>query len=456
MNSFFHSIKARILAVIFTGAVMIALDGSTLSPILYPLKTYFAVDERLIVWAINIEVLFMLVATPIVAKLSDFFGRRRIYLFCVLTFLAGLVIVVLSNTFGMFLLGRALEGIGATVSVLAIVLIGDHFTENRGTVLGIFGVVIGIVYAAGPLIAGFLINFNWHYVFAVNIPVALVLAFLAFRLLPDDSGPEQRKYIDLKGIITLCAAIASFAVFITEFPGFPLPTWLYAVIVVFIVSLLLFWYFERKNPDSILPLSLLKKRNPLIASFLTFFGYLAGAGTYFISTYAIMAFSLDDSMGAYILLPFTIASLVATIIVGKLLDRTGPKPLMFAGGIFSAMGMFLLGTSGSIPIFVAAIVIIGIGNATIAGNALYYVMLEESDKKERASSQGLLNVLLNAGSLIGGALLGAALDSVTGGLADYRATYLTLAVVYVGLTVLVLLLKQDKRDSMAGVTARSG
>lgn len=452
MNHIFDSIKARILAVIFTGAVMIALDGSTVSPILYPLQTYFAVDEKLIVWAINIEVLFMLVATPIVAKLSDFFGRRRIYLLCVLTFLTGLVIVALSNSFGMFLFGRALEGIGATVSVLAIVLIGDHFTGNRGTVLGVFGVVIGIVYAAGPLISGFLINSDWHYVFALNIPVAILLAVLAFRLLPDDAGPGGRAYLDLKGIVSLSAAIAAFAIFITEFSGFPLKTWLYAVVAVLAVSLISFWHFERNNPDSILPLCLLKERNPLIASFLTFFGYLAGAGTYFFSTYAIMAFHLDDSMGAYILLPFTVASLIATVIVGKLLDRTGPKPVMLAGGVFSAIGMFVLGFSGSVLIFIAAIVLIGIGNATIAGNALYYVMLEESGKKERASAQGLLNVLLNAGSLIGGALLGAALNSVTGGLADYRTTYLALAVVYVCLTVLVLFLRQDGK----GAAAQSG
>lgn len=444
MKYFLNNQKAGILAVIFTGAVMIALDGSTLYPILYPLKNAFGVSEALITWAINIEVLFLLVFTPIIAKLADYIGRRKIYLLCTASFLAGLIIVVLSGSFEMFLFGRALQGIGAGVSVLAIVLIGDHFTGNRGTVLGIFGVVISLVYAAGPLIAGSLINFNWHYVFAVNIPVAIILGLLAYRLLPAENKLSKKNPIDWRGIITLSAAIAAFALFITGFKGFPLSTELWILLAVMIVSLVLFLKCEKYAEERILPLSMLRKRNPMIASLLTLFGYIAGAGTYFLSTYAIMAFDLGDSEGAYILMPFTIASLLATLAVGKLLDRTGPKPVMLAGGIISAAGMFILGSSGSIYTFIVSIILIGIGNASIAGNALYYLMLNESGTKDRASAQGLLNVLLNAGSLIGGALLGAALDSATGGVADYRTTYIGLAFLYIVMTVMVTMLKQDK------------
>ena len=445
MNKIFKSKKSQILAVIFTGAVMIAFDSSTVSPILYPLKMAFGVSERLITWAINIEVLFLLIFTPIIAKLSDYIGRKRIYLLCTSTFLAGLLIVVLSRSFELFLVGRALQGIGAGISVLAIILIGDHFTENRGTVLGIFGVVVSMVYAVGPMISGFLINFNWHYVFAINIPVALVLAGLAYKLLPGDSRFHGKNKIDWKGIITLSTAIAAFALFITGFTGFPLPAYLWALLATMACSLVLFLYFEKGTEEKVLPLSMLKRRNPMIASLLTLLGYTAGAGTYFLSTFAIMAFGLDDSTGAYILVPFTTASLIATLAVGKLLDRTGPKPIMLAGGVISATGMFILGISGNVYIFILSIILIGIGNASIAGNALYYLMLNESGKKDRASGQGLLGVLLNAGSLIGGALLGAALDSTTGGVEDYRITYVVLAFVYLGLTVIVTMLKEDKK-----------
>lgn len=443
MKNFLNSKKSHLLAVIFAGAVMIALDSSTVSPILYPLKTAFGVSEKLIVWAINIEVLFLLVFTPIIAKLSDYIGRRTMYLICIGTFLAGLFVVVLSRSFEMFLFGRALQGIGAGISVLAIILIGDHFTDNRGSVLGVFGVIISLVYAIGPVIAGFLITFNWHFVFALNLPVALALAVLAYKLLPRDSGIVTGKSIDWKEMISLSIAIAAFALFITGFNGFPISVELIGLLALLVVSLGAFLHFEKKTPEKILPLSMLKKRNPVIACLLTLFGYLAGAGTYFLSTYAILAFGLGDSAGAYILVPFTVASLLATLAVGKLLDVTGPKPIMFVGGIISAAGMVILGISTSLLVFVLAIILIGIGNASIAGNALYYLMLRESDEEQRATAQGLLSILLNAGSLIGGAVLGAALDVTTGGLVDYRITYLSLAFFYLGLTVLVSLLRED-------------
>jgi MFS family permease len=432
--------------VIILGAIMIALDGSTVSPILYPLKTYFGVSERLIVWAINIEVMFLLIFSPIIAKISDYLGRKKVYLFCAASFLAGLIIVTLSDSYAVFLIGRALQGIGAGISVLAIILIGDNFTGNRGTVLGVFGVVIGMVYAAGPIVSGFLEGFDWHYVFAANIPVAAALLVICYFLLPDDGVFKDRNTADWKGMIFLGISIAAFSVFVTEFNGLPLSAELIAVLMICAAGILLFLHFEKDAVEKILPLDMLKRRNPQIACVLTLFGYLAGAGTYFFSTYAILAFNLSDSMGSYILIPFTVSSLAATIIIGKALDITGPKPVLIVGGLISIAGMIVLGFSQSLSAFVLSIILIGAGNASIAGNAIYYLMLAESGQNNRASAQGLLNILLNAGSLIGGAVLGVVLDSQAKGVFSFKTTYISLAFVYLALTVLALFINRgDKK-----------
>ncbi|MBP2133275.1 MFS family permease [Methanomicrobium sp. W14] len=433
---------------------MIALDGSTVSPILYPLKTSFGVSERLIVWAINIEVMFLLIFSPIVAKLSDFFGRKKVYLFCTASFLAGLAIVFFSESYPVFLIGRALQGIGAGISVLAIILIGDNFTESRGTVLGIFGVAIGMVYATGPLVAGLLEGYDWHWVFAANIPVATALLLFCFFLLPEDGPIKEKKTADWRGVISLSVAIAAFSVFITGFGGFPLSWEMISAVIVCVAGIILFLHSEKKSPEKILPLDMLKRKNPCIGYALTLFGYLAGAGTYFFSTYAILAFGLSDPAGSYILIPFTVSSLIATVIIGKLLDITGPKPVLMAGGIISAAGMLILGTSQNITVFILSIILIGAGNASVAGNAIYYLMLEESGRKNRASAQGFLNILLNAGSLIGGAVLGVMLDSQTNGLSDFKDTYIALAFVYLALSALAALIdkkKKDRKENSSGV-----
>src|SRR5690606_24347293 len=92
-------------------------------------------------------------------------------------------------------------------------------------------------------------------------------------------------------------------------------------------------------------------------------------------------------------------------------------------------------------LFGFSLVLIGIGNASIVGNALYYIFLDETGKSERASGQALLNILLNTGSLLGGAILASALDFTASGVASFRNVYLYLAVVYVVLTIMSFGLK---------------
>jgi MFS family permease len=154
-----------------------------------------------------------------------------------------------------------------------------------------------------------------------------------------------------------------------------------------------------------------------------------------------MTFQLSYSMAAYMILPMTVASLITTPVVGRLLDKIGAKPIMVAGGAITAVGMLILSYASDIYTFGFSLIFIGIGNASIVGNALYYIFLDETGKSQRASGQALLNILLNTGSLLGGAVIASALDFSATGTASFRHVYLYLAVIYIILTLLSLGLK---------------
>jgi MFS family permease len=431
-----NSLRTRILAVIFAGAILIAIDGSTISPILESIQTSFGVNESIITWIFNIEILFLLLGTPIMAKLSDRYGRKNIYVLNAFLFLLGTLIVVFSQSFEMLLIGRSLQGIGAVLSVLAITIIGDYFDETRGTILGAFGVIIALVYALGPAISGFLVNYGWHLIFAINVPVAAIVVILGYTLLPAGEISEKYGSFDWKGMVFLGIAIASLAYFIFNMSGSSSAMLQYSLLAIFILALIVFWWIERKALEPIIPINLLKKRDTLIASIVTLVGYLAMAGTYYFSTFASMAYSLSYSMAAYMILPMTVASLITTPIVGKLLDKIGAKPIMVVGGAITAIGMVILSFASNIYVFGLSLVLVGIGNASIVGNALYYIFLDETGKSERASGQALLNILINTGSLLGGAVLSSALDFSASGVSSFRNVYIYLAVVYVILTLL--------------------
>ena len=103
--------RNRVMLVLFLGVLMGALDIAIVSPALTPIQNYFGVDDRAKSWIFTIYVLFNLIGTPLMAKLSDIFGRRSIYILDISMFAAGSLVVSLSphNLFSVLLVGRALR-----------------------------------------------------------------------------------------------------------------------------------------------------------------------------------------------------------------------------------------------------------------------------------------------------------------------------------------------------------
>ena len=105
--------RNRVLFLLFIGVFMGSLDIGIVGPALPAIQSFFGVDERLISWIFSIYILFFMIGTPIMAKLSDLYGRRTVYVLDVAIFALGSLIVVLSSSFWMILLGRAIQGFGA-------------------------------------------------------------------------------------------------------------------------------------------------------------------------------------------------------------------------------------------------------------------------------------------------------------------------------------------------------
>ncbi len=147
-------------------------------------------DDRAITWVFSIYVLFNLISTPLMAKLSDIFGRRSIYVLDVTIFAPGSLLVALSPCFAMLLIGRADPGIGrGGIFPVASAVIGDTFPpEKRGSALGLIGAVFGIAFIIGPILGGILLLFGWQWLFVVNLPIAAVVIVMSLRILPTSSS----------------------------------------------------------------------------------------------------------------------------------------------------------------------------------------------------------------------------------------------------------------------------
>ncbi len=122
---------------------MVALDIAIVGPALPAIQDTFGVSERAIAWVFSMFVLFNLVGLPLMAKLSDVFGRRLVYTLDILLFGVGSIIVAFSPSFTVLLIGRAVQGVAASgIFPVASAVIGDVFEpERRGRALGVLGAV---------------------------------------------------------------------------------------------------------------------------------------------------------------------------------------------------------------------------------------------------------------------------------------------------------------------------
>ena len=173
-----ESKNRKIIGLLFVGVLMGALDISIVGPALPSIETSLKIPAQYLGWIFSIYVLMNLIGVSLFARLSDIHGRRKIYILALAIFGLGSLWVALSHQFSSLLVGRAIQGFGASgIFPVASALVGDLYPpEKRGRILGIIGAVFGLAFLMGPFIAGILLNFyTWNVLFLINIPISLII-----------------------------------------------------------------------------------------------------------------------------------------------------------------------------------------------------------------------------------------------------------------------------------------
>lgn len=427
--------RNRLLLVLFVGVLMGALDIAIVGPALPAIQADFGVDDRALAWVFAIYVLFNLVGTPLMAKLSDVHGRRNIYVFDVSMFALGSLVVAFSPTFPALLAGRAIQGLGAGgIFPVASAVIGDTFpVEKRGGALGLIGAVFGVAFLVGPILGGVILAaLNWHWLFLINLPIAVGLFIVSWRLLPA-TRPQLRLPFDWVGMVVLTILLASLAVGLNQVDTANLgqsvasvQVWgsllLAAVLVpVFIVA-------ERRARDPVLDLNLFANRQIALVNGLAVLSGLAEAAVVFVPSLLVAAFGVTEYAASFMLVPIVLVMAVGSPVAGRMLDRVGSRTVVLTGTSLVTTGMALVGLLPiSLAMFFAAAALVGLGLASLLGAPLRYITLNEAPLSERAAAQGALALSTRVGQLTGGALVGAVAASRGGGVDGYQDAFLLLA-----------------------------
>lgn len=429
------------MPALFVGVFLSALDTAVVAPALPVLRHAFGISHREAGLLMVVYVLCSLCSTALLAHWSDRHGRRPVFLGSVACFALGSLVVALSGhggSFGMALLGRAVQGIGAGgILPTASAVIGDVTTQQqRGRALGLIGATYGMAFVLGPPLAtGLMLAFGWPWIFLVNLPVAAVVLVLAARALPRRAGAADSAPLDLAGLGLTLLLLASLVLGITRTAddAFGLHLWP-ALLVAALVSLALLLRVERRAVAPLIPLSLFVRRQLALAYLLAAGSGFGMGGIVFLTSLAQLANGIEPKHGGFVLLPLVLGSMFGSLAAGRLLERLGPRTLLLAGFGALALGYAASAFAGAhLWFFLAATTPIGLGVGIVAGGALRSIAIDEAPVAQRGAAQGLLNICTAVGTLLAAAVIGAVADFAGGGAHGF-------AVAYLGVAALMLLM----------------
>ncbi|MFE1954664.1 MDR family MFS transporter [Streptomyces sp. NPDC059524] len=299
-------------------------------------------------WVVTSYLLAETVATVLVGKFGDLFGRKIVFQVSAIVFITGSFLCGLATNMSLLIAWRAMQGIGAGgLMVTSMALIADVIPlRERGKYQGAIGAVFGVSTVVGPLLGGlFTDHLTWRWAFYVNVPIAIVVVIAAARTIPVVKS-AVRPVIDYLGI-ALVAVGASALILATSWGGNEYAWGSGVIIGLFvggIVALGLFCVVETRAAEPMLPMRLF--RNPVftvcsVLSFIVGFAML-GAMT-FLPTYLQYVDGDSATISGVRTLPMVIGLLAASIFSGNVVSKTGQYRLFpIVGSLVMALGLYLL------------------------------------------------------------------------------------------------------------------
>ena len=410
-----------IAAVYLLGLFIGALDTGIVTPARTVIQGDLGITDQMSVWIITIYTLAYAAAIPVMGKLADRSGRKRIYLVSIALFGAGSFCAASRRTWEASgcSWARAVQAIGGGGIVpVATAEFGTTFPpEKRGLALGLVGGVYGIANifgaSAGSLILSLFGQTNWQFIFYVNVPICAVIVAAGVFVLPNTRA-EEVKPIDGLGIAVLVTMVLSLLYGLKNLDFFNLGASVVSMdvwpfLLAFVVLLPLFVLIERRAADPVLNLSYFRNRDILVTLVLSVITGVILMGIIFIPQFAENVLKLPSGSGGYVVIVLAAFAGVGAPVSGKLIDRFGVKAVLAFGLAASAAGALFLALVATrfanLATLIVSLVAIGIGMGFTIGTPLNYMMLAKTKESESNSALATLSLVRSVGTAVAPAVL---------------------------------------------------
>lgn len=438
--------QVAIFIVVSLALLMSSIDSTIVAVGLPDMMSGLHTNLVWIGWVITAYSLMQTIIMPMAGKLSDDFGRKNLFLACVVLFTGSSMLCAVAPNVYLLIFFRVLQAIGGGAFMpSAAGIVSDVFgAKNRGTAIGLFTSVFPIGGIIGPNLGGWVIDtFSWRAMFSVNVPIGIVLLIAGIFVLPKGGRVATSRSIDLVGAGAFAAGIIGIMYGMTVWGNeinFSVQVVLWAVVGV--IALIYFVYHEGHSRDPMIDLRLLKERAFFAANLYNLlYGALVFGFFSFIPLYATEQYGMSASAAGFILTPRAVIMIAVSAVSSFMLIRFGYRLPMIIGIILVAISLFLTSQGwhdarffghpvSDVVLLSLLIMISGIGvgvGGPAANNAAIELMPDAV-----ARITGLRGMFRTTGGVLGTA-------SIVLFLSHYKDQGVGLEHVFLGLSLMVLL-----------------
>jgi DHA2 family multidrug resistance protein len=372
------------------------------------------VDES--TWVLTSYLVSNAIVLPLTGWFSRLFGRKRFYIFCVLTFIVSSFLCGIAPSLPLLVLFRVLQGAGGggLQPVSQAILVESFPREKQGMAMAVYGMGVVVAPIIGPTLGGWITdNYSWRWIFFINIPVGLLSVFLTSALIFDPphivramNGIGKRMRIDYIGLGFLSIGLGFLQVVLDkgqrdDWFDSNFIVWSTVVCVVGLAGAVL-WELRQKDP--VVELHLFKDRNYATATFLMFLlGVVLYGSTVLLPVLLQTLVGYTAQLSGLVLSPGAIVTLLSLPLVGWLLARYHARWLVIFGLLVLSFGMFQLSylnlsTGFWTYVYVWMLSRGGLGFLFVPINVVAFSYVP---KERMNNATGLINLARNIGGSVG-------------------------------------------------------
>jgi MFS family permease len=410
------------LVFVGLGALVVALSQSLLVPVLSSLPADLHTSASNVSWLLTSTLLVAAISVPIMGRLGDMFGKRRMLLVALAALTLGSLLTAVTDNIALLIAGRAIQGMAAAAIPLGISLLMTTMPKERvASSVALVSAMLGVGGALGLPLAGFVAeHFSFHALFWITSFAGLV-ALVGIRLMVPEAPGRSGGRVDIVGAVLMGGALLTLLLPLTQSAAWgwsdPRVWWLLgASAVLFVV----FGWSQTRIREPLVDLRALRRRPIVLTNiasvlfgFALFASFLGTAS--FIEAPAASGYGFGASLmtGGLALLPSGIAMIIFSPIAARLIVSWGAPQTLALGAVIVALGWFMrIVWTASLTEVIIGTTVVGIGTG-IGYAAIPSLINEHSPRSEIAAANGLNALFRSLGSSLASALGGSILAANT-------------------------------------------